>query len=265
MVLVIVGFAALIIGAHTTVEPEAPTFSVSASGWMPSAPPLSGLTETWFCPGVPASGVDGVEGALVIANRFGERLVGTILLVNDRQQSQRLELEIDPWASASVDLDELLPGTMVGAVIEVEGGGALVEQHAFDPAGDSVAPCSNATSDTWYLADGFTVDGSLDQIVLTNPYEQTVVVNLEFATREGSRRPHSYRGLTMPAAQHPRRRSRCSGRRRPERADTGRHGRGFPRPIGRRPLAALPRRWAARCTGHLGVAGVPRPVVVRRR
>ena len=199
LVLVIVGFAALIVGARTTVESEAPTFSVSASGWMPSAPPPSGLTETWFCPGVPASGVDGVEGALVIANRFGERLVGTILLVNDRQQSQRLELEIDPWASAKVDLDELLPGTMVGAVIEVEGGGALVEQQAFDPAGNSVAPCSNATSDTWYLADGFTVDGSLDQIVLTNPYEQTVVVNLEFATREGSRRPNSYRGLTIPA------------------------------------------------------------------
>ena len=76
--LVVVGaaFAALIVGARTRVEPETPTFSVSASGWMPSAPPVSGLTETWFCPGVPASGVEGVEGAIRIANRVGERLVG---------------------------------------------------------------------------------------------------------------------------------------------------------------------------------------------
>ena len=83
-------------------------------------------------------------------------------------------------------------------VVEIEGGGALVEQRSIDPAGDSIAACPTATSDHWYLADGFTVDGSLDQVILTNPFEQTVVANLEFATREGSRRPGSYSGLTVP-------------------------------------------------------------------
>jgi len=73
-----------------------------------------------------------------------------------------------------------------------------VEQRSLHPAGNSQSACANATSDTWYLADGFTVDGSLDQVILTNPFEQTVVANLEFATREGSRRPQSYRGLTVP-------------------------------------------------------------------
>jgi hypothetical protein len=199
LVLVLVSLAALVLAVRNPIEPEAPTFSVSASGWMPQAPPATGLTETWFCPGVPATGVDGVEGAIVIADRLGEQLVGTILVINDQQQTQRLELKVDAWSSATVDLDATLPSTMVGAVIEIEGGGAVVEQQAFHPSGNSVAPCSNATSDTWYLADGFTVDGSLDQIVITNPYEQTVVVNLEFATRDGSRRPTSYRGLTVPA------------------------------------------------------------------
>jgi hypothetical protein len=87
----------------------------------------------------------------------------------------------------------------VATVVEVEGGGALVEQQSFQPTGDSSTACANATSDTWYLADGFTVDGSLDQIVLTNPYDQTIVASLEFATREGSRAPGSYSGLTVPA------------------------------------------------------------------
>jgi hypothetical protein len=199
LILVVAALTALIVSSRHQAEADTATFSVSASGWMPSAPPGSGLTETWFCPGVPATGADDVEGAVVIANRIGERLVGTILLVNDRQQSQRLELAVDPWSSATVDLDATLPGSMVGAVIEIEGGGAVVEQQAFHPSGNSTSACANATSDTWYLADGFTVDGSLNQIVLTNPYEQTVVVNLEFATREGSRRPASYRGLTVPA------------------------------------------------------------------
>ena len=199
LMMLMAAIAALIVGARDPIAPSAPVFSVSAFGWMPAASPPTGLTETWFCPGVPASGVDGVEGAVVIANRLGEQMVGTIMLVNDRQQSQRRDLEIDGWATATVDLDETLPGSMVGAVIEIEGGGAIVEQHAFDPSGNSVSACANTTSDNWYLADGFTVEGSLDQVVLTNPFEQTVVVNLEFATREGPRRPPSYRGLPVPA------------------------------------------------------------------
>lgn len=190
-----------IVAAVTAIRHErittTPTFSVAVAGWMPAAPTAAGLTETWFCPGVPATGIDEIEGEIVIANRDGARMIGTVLLVNDRSESQRLDLAVDGWSSASVDLDSTLPGAMVGAVVEVDGGGAIVEQRSFHPSGDSSAPCANATSDAWYLADGFTVEGSLDQIVLTNPFDQTVVADLEFATREGSRSPIAYQGLTV--------------------------------------------------------------------
>ena len=43
---------------------------------------------------------------------------------------------------------------MVGAVVEVEGGGALVEQRSIHPEGNSAAACTNATSDEWYLVAG---------------------------------------------------------------------------------------------------------------
>jgi len=198
LVALIAAVAALFVGTRATTEAVTPTFSVSANGWMPSAPPVGGLTETWFCPGVPATGVDGVEGEIIIANRTPDQMVGSILVVNTEQETLRLGLDVDGWASAIVDLDDLLPGAVVGAVVEIDGGGGVIEQRSRHPAGDSVAACANATSDTWYLADGFTVDGSLDQVILTNPFEQTVVANLEFATREGSRRPQSYRGLTVP-------------------------------------------------------------------
>ena len=194
----LIAVGALVAGTRTQLEASTPTFSVSANGWMPSAPPIGGLTETWFCPGVPATGVDGVEGEIVIANRSADRMVGTVLLVNTDQESLRLALDVDGWASATVDVDDLLPGAVVGAVVEIDGGGGVIEQRSLQPSGNSLSACANATSDTWYLADGFTVDGSLDQIILTNPFEQTVVANLEFATQEGSRRPQSYRGLTVP-------------------------------------------------------------------
>jgi len=196
---VVIGAAvALIVAAWETPDADVPTFSVSASGWMPAALAPGGLTETWFCPGVPANGLEGVGGEVIVANRGDVPLVGTVLLINELGERRRVQLGVDEWSIARVDLDATLPGAMVGAVIEIDGGGAVVEQYSEHPRGNSVTPCANATSDAWYLADGFTVEGSLDQIVLTNPFEQTVVANLEFATQEGSRAPASYRGLTVP-------------------------------------------------------------------
>lgn len=199
LALVLVALSAIVLSARNTTDAEVATFSLAAQGWMPSAPAVTGSTETWFCPGVPASGLDGDEGTLTIANRGGDRLVGSVLLMNDRSETRRLQVNIDGWSSATVDLDATMPGQFVGAVVEINGGGAVVEQTSFQTVGSSVAPCANATSDTWFLADGFTVEGSLDQIILTNPFEQTVVANLEFATREGSRAPASYTGLTVAA------------------------------------------------------------------
>ena len=154
---------------------------------------------------------------------------------------------------------------MVAVLVEVDGGGVLVEQQALHPSGDSQMACANATSDTWYLADGSTVEGSIDQIVLSNPYDQTVVASLEFATREGARAPGSYSGLTVPA-----RSTRV--------IDLGAPGAGAQgEPVlavsvettrGRLVVsrfAALPRRRPAGHAGQPRRAGPARSVVVRER
>lgn len=198
LLIVLAAIAGLVAFTRQTPAPAVAQFSATVNGWMPAAPPPGGLIETWFCPGVPATGLDGVEGSVVVANRGDQQLVGTVLVLNDAGESRRLELTVEPWTSATLDLDATLPGSVVGAVVEIEGGGAIVEEQSFHPDGNSSAACANATSDNWYLADGFTVDGSLDQVVLTNPFEQTVVANVTFATREGFREPASYRGLTVP-------------------------------------------------------------------
>lgn len=196
LVLALAAFVAVIAVARSTRPAESATYSVAAQGWMPRVTADAGLTETWFCPGVPASGGD-VQGELVIANRTGTRLEGTVLLVNDARENARQELAVEGWSHAVIDLDQSLPGNIVGAVVEVEGGGALVEQASSQPTGDSASACATATSDAWYLADGFTVDGSTDALVLTNPGEQTVVVDVSFVTREGPRAPNRYSGLTI--------------------------------------------------------------------
>ncbi len=59
-------------------------------------------------------------------------------------------------------------------------------------------PCANAASESWYFADGYTVGGSLNQIVLTNPYDDAAIVDLGFATKDGSRSPGPYQGFPIP-------------------------------------------------------------------
>lgn len=199
LVVVVGALVALVVLARGRPESAPPVFGNAAAGWMPAAPVPGALTESWFCPGAPATGVDGVASTIVVVNRAGQPMAGTALLYNERGENRRLAIEIGPWSTSTVDLTATLPGAMVAAVIEVDGGGALVEQHALDPAGNSYVACANATSDTWYFADGFTVEGSLNQIVLSNPYDQTVVAQLQFATQEGSRAPGSYSNLPVAA------------------------------------------------------------------
>jgi hypothetical protein len=199
LVVVAVAGVGLVTVVRDRAVPDVGSFSAAAVGWMPAAPAAGVLTETWFCSGVPATGVDDVEGAVVIANRTGEQRVGTALVYNEQAQNARVPVTVAAWSAVTLDLDATLPGAMVAAVVEVDGGGVLVEQQSAHPSGNSSVGCANATSDSWYLAEGTTVDNSLDQIVLSNPYDQTVVASLEFATREGSRSPGSYAGLTVPA------------------------------------------------------------------
>ena len=55
------------------------------------------------------------------------------------------------------------------------------------------------TSSQWYVADGFTVDDSVDELVLTNPYDVDAVINLDIATASGERSPAEYQGYPVPA------------------------------------------------------------------
>ena len=172
LLLTVVAFAAIVITTRATPTTVAPVFATVRAEWMPFAPPAGGLTQTWFCPGVPATGDDGVGGELVVANAGSTEISADVTLLNDEAgHGDRRPSPSLPHERTVLDLDAQLSGQIVSAVVEVDGGGAIVEQRAFHPAGSAVSPCANSTSANWYLADGFTVGESRNLIVLTNPYD----------------------------------------------------------------------------------------------
>ena len=62
----------------------------------------------------------------------------------------------------------------------------------------AVSPCSNATSSSWFFADGSTKDGSTEDIVITNPFPDVAIVNFDLATAEGNRSPSTLQGFPVP-------------------------------------------------------------------
>ena len=64
--------------------------------------------------------------------------------------------------------------------------------------GTSVAPCTTQPSSEWYLAEGFTAENSNEQLVLTNPYSESAIVDIGFATADGSREPSELQGFPVP-------------------------------------------------------------------
>ena len=62
LIVLVLGFAALFAVGREAPVPPAAVFSIDAGTWMPHVNSAATLTGSWFCPGVPASGEDGVGG-----------------------------------------------------------------------------------------------------------------------------------------------------------------------------------------------------------
>ncbi|MEM1333834.1 MAG: DUF5719 family protein [Actinomycetota bacterium] len=196
-VVIVLGLAALVFAGRDGPANETPVFASAGQNWMPAVGASGTLTGSWFCPGVPATGEPGVGGDVVVSNRDGNRIVGRFSILTGDGTVVERPLTVDAWDQTTIDVDSFVTSEFAGIIVEIEGGGGLVEQVAEHPAGRSVAACSNVTSDEWFFADGFTLDGSIETLVLTNPFDEPVVANLRFATEEREARPNQFQGFTV--------------------------------------------------------------------
>lgn len=199
MVLAVLALAGAVAATRYQPQRDEAVFGLFEAPWMPHAVESGEVTEAWFCPGIPATGVDDTGGILRIANRRGEPSAGTAVLFNDKSETKRIDLNIPAFSVQEIDVAAELKGEITSAVVEIAVGGTLVEQVSKTPTGNSIAPCSNSTSSNWYFADGFTTDGSRERILLSNPYDQPIVAKLTIAVTAGARDQADYRNIPVPA------------------------------------------------------------------
>lgn len=197
----VVALGAIVVAARDTEPTVTARFATVSEPWMPAAVPAGALTSTWFCPGVPATGAEGVGGTVVVANDRGEPMTARVTLLAGPDQAVEQAITVPPFDRTTIDVAAAITAPFVATMVEIDGGGGLVEQRAQSPAGTSaatsIAPCTTDTSTEWYGAEGFTTGGSTEQLVLTNPYDETAIVDIGFATRAGSRQPQQLSGFPI--------------------------------------------------------------------
>lgn len=197
LVVVVLAVVGVVVAARDTPAPAVATFAPTRTPWMPAVSSTAALTDTWFCPGVPVTGDDGVGGEILIGNRSADPITAQVQWMGEPGTSVDETVTVEGFSTLTLDAAGRLEAPFVSAVVEVDGGRAIVEQRAIHPAGRPVAPCADRTSANWYLAEGFTVGGSLNNLVLTNPFDDAAIVNVSFATADGSRVPAAYQGLPV--------------------------------------------------------------------
>ncbi|CAB4883342.1 unannotated protein [freshwater metagenome] len=195
---VVAGLAATVAAGRTSPAATTARFGAVPFASRPYASHRTPITTTWYCPGVPA-GDSTVGGDIVVPNPSSIPLEGRItLFASDGIAPIVQDITVAARQTFTLSVGKAVQATFVSAMVELDGGEGMVEQRALFPAGNAVASCTTQTSPTWYFADGFTVDGSTDQIILTNPSSDTASVDMAFITASGKREPSAFQGDSVP-------------------------------------------------------------------
>ncbi len=195
LVLAVVGSLIFFNANRTTTDLSA---SATANQLLavPFIGPESALTTSWYCPGVPANDL-GITGAIVVSNPSTRIVTGTITFLSDGQPPLADALSVPALSTILINALPGIGGTFVSAMVEINGGVGSVEQRITHQGGDSIALCANAPAQDWFFADGFTGADSIEQIVLTNPYSDSTVVDISFVTLESKREPANLQGFVL--------------------------------------------------------------------
>ena len=197
---VLLGVLGVFDASRSRPEAVSPFFTQLAPPGAPFVPTGQFVTSTWYCAGTPALGSDGTSrlgGEVVVANPTDVQVTGRLQLLSVDQAPVLQTIAVAPHDRQTFVVDDLVTSTYASAVVELDGGRGIVEQKAIHPGGEAVSSCSNATSADWHFADGFTVDGSTDVLVLSNPFPQAAIVDVAFGLDGGQREPSALQGLVV--------------------------------------------------------------------
>lgn len=200
----LVSCLAVLVGAFALTKQPAPASEARLVTAPPPVQPLmpgaTGLTTSWYCPGVPTVGVAGGQGGtFTLVNPTDTVVDATLTVFSVGVAPVSRSIRVGQRGRVDVAAAELTTAPYAAALVELAGAQIGVEQSAFNAAGISVTPCMVDPSAEWFFPDGSTrADASLI-VLLFNPFPGDAVVDLAFADEEGARVTKKFEGRVVPA------------------------------------------------------------------
>lgn len=174
----------------------------------PLMPAAAGGSSTWYCAAGTADDGGMADHSVTIVNPGPGEVAATLTVhagavtaggSRDRSPAPGAErVTVPAGGRTDVRLGDVVEAPLAAAVVEVEGGGAVVEHRVRGEHGEDVGPCSTFAADTWHFAWGATTRDAREVVVLFNPFPSSATVDAVFATEDGPREPVRLQGLPVP-------------------------------------------------------------------
>jgi len=194
---ILVGFAASLVAGLDRPAATTPTFAAANTPTTPYLPLGNQLSSTFYCAGAEIDGEDRAAD-IVVANPTESAITGQLTAFTPEGTALPVPIAVPARTRQVISLDEVSGADVVGAIVELERTGAMVEQRASAPTGTSLSPCGNDASSQWYFADGSSVDGVTYHLLITNPYPDSAVVDISLVAASGRRDPTELQGYVVP-------------------------------------------------------------------
>jgi hypothetical protein len=208
----------LVVGILVGRQGPSPAQAQPRSAVGPEAAPAAAFSSSWFCAGATDTTNGFAPGQLVITNAGSRLLEATITFVGNNRTHRTATVAVG--ADDRRLVSEAVPGgsPWIGAMVDLDGGAATVEQELVGSLGTATEPCATAGSTSWYFTNGATRINASSVVTLLNPYPDSATANFTFTTNEGVEAPGAFQGVDVPPdslvavdlGRHLRRRSRIA-------------------------------------------------------
>jgi hypothetical protein len=160
--------------------------------------PESALSSTWYCAAGTAGGDAQADGTVVIVNAAASERSGTFTVFPLEGDHVAVPIKLAPRSRVDLRYAAVVTSPWAAGLVEVDGGGVVAEQVVSGPAGRDVTPCARDSADAWYFASGSTNRDATMQLAFFNPFPDEAIVDMRFATDDGTRVPSDFQGLVVP-------------------------------------------------------------------
>ncbi len=189
--------AVLLVGGGLLDRQGRPASRTTTVPLAPVAAAANAKSSAWYCTGATAIKDGGADGTVIVANASQRTLQGAVTVFPFQGLPKAIPIQVGPAGRQTVHLSDVAPAVFASAVVELDGGEAVVELSDSGPFGDTVAPCASTASAQWYFADGVTTKDATEGLFLFNPFPDDAVVDLVFGTEDGSVTPQALTGLAV--------------------------------------------------------------------